>query len=483
MITDTEQHVLDVMLSKKQYTDAIEYAYKKCTQSVKRIHVQVLDGGTLPSPGYGMIYYIHVTVLGSNEPSSTSQWRSKPVSTWLKDRTWTDAGLVLSRSNEVDTIIRVEVKRAGWILWDTVVATTDIRLSSGEDTELKLTTGAGYLRLHLRHLVDGKLTTLGDLKALNLKEHRLELRDNCTILLHSIQRAGNQRAVLWLPGRNDCFHHPQVANVFLDNGIDVYILNWRGLASNGRSLGLGTEEWDPRFATHVPSGTFNTMCEDIDAGLLFIKKTKVYEQLFQYSHSTGALLMATYLLTKGNGAFDAFYLNSPFLDWGFVGGNLLEYGLKQIVPGLSTMLPTRANNTVVTSGTGANAFRTKIYSTHEFDTRSNTMIDGHVTAGFINASSECIHRLEKMHAHGQCLTTKPVGCISSRSDDVLVQSEISQRIKWWSRHRPVADVILDTGSHDVFMSCLRSDVDQALDHLRLFLSEVSSGTCPTRMTP
>ena len=193
--------------------------------------------------------------------------------------------------------------------------------------------------------------------------------------------------------------------------------------------------------------------------------------------------MATYLLTKGNGAFDAFYLNSPFLDWGFVGGNLLEYGLKQIVPGLSTMLPTRANNTVVTSGTGANAFRTKIYSTHEFDTRSNTMIDGHVTAGFINASSECIHRLEKMHAHGQCLTTKPVGCISSRSDDVLVQSEISQRIEWWSRHRPVADVILDTGSHDVFMSCLRSDVDQALDHLRLFLSEVSSGTCPTRMTP
>ena len=113
MIADTEQHVLDAMLSNKKYTDAIEYAYKKCTQSVKRIHVQVLDGGSLPSPGYGMAYYIHVTVLGSNEPSKTSRWRSKPVSTWLKDRKWTDAGLVLSRSSEVDTIIRVELKRAG----------------------------------------------------------------------------------------------------------------------------------------------------------------------------------------------------------------------------------------------------------------------------------------------------------------------------------------------------------------------------------
>ncbi len=35
------------------------------------------------------------------------------------------------------------------------------------------------------------------------------------------------RAMLWLPGRNDCFFHAHVANLLDEMGIDLYVLNYR----------------------------------------------------------------------------------------------------------------------------------------------------------------------------------------------------------------------------------------------------------------
>jgi heme A synthase len=77
-------------------------------------------------------------------------------------------------------------------------------------------------------------------------------------------------------------------------GVDVYILNYLGLFTNGPTLCLGTVNLDPRFGSHVPSDSFSAMWEDIEAGLAHIRAQSQYQQILQYSHSTGALIMATY---------------------------------------------------------------------------------------------------------------------------------------------------------------------------------------------
>ncbi len=97
------------------------------------------------------------------------------------------------------------------------------------------------------------------------------------------------------------------------------------------------------------------------------------------------------------------------------------------------------------------------------------MIEAHVTAGFVAAASNAFRHLERRERQGLVLTTKPVGFTTSLADDVLRPMDTITRSKWWGTNRPVPDLILDTGSHDVFLSPLSDDVDRALEHLRLFL--------------
>jgi hypothetical protein len=58
----------------------------------------------------------------------------------------------------------------------------------------------------------------------------------------------NNKAVLWIIGRNDCFMHPHVAKrLYLDQGFDVYVLNW---SSNGMCRKRG---WLVSFCCHIIS--------------------------------------------------------------------------------------------------------------------------------------------------------------------------------------------------------------------------------------
>ena len=454
---------VETLLSNKQYLSAVQYAYQACTTPYERLHVHVSDFVEL-SPSCLSAYYLDATLRHVSTPPALAHWQSRPFR--VSSSGYHDAGLLLYRPHDASVRLTVELKHS-WT--HAVLAQLDLALSDVTDHTAYLRAHGGSVTVRVRHVP--KCSTLADLNAMPRTRYVLPLTNQCSSVLEAITRPGNHRAVLWLPGRNGSFAHPHVAQRFLAAGVDVYILNYRGLFTNGPTLGLGTTHLDPRFGSHVPSGSFSAMWEDIDAGLAHIRAQPQYNQILQYSHSTGALLMTTYLMNRGDGAFSAFYFNSPFLDWGDVGGALKEFVLKHLLPVLLTVVPKM--DMCITTGTGFDADRMRIYATHEFPLVNIPMVASHVTAGFVCASSNAITQLEERHHQNQTLTSKPVGCVGSVSDNVLVHAELMARIAWVGTNTPLPHLVLDTGSHDVFVSPLQEDVNQALDHLSRFLDVVA----------
>ena len=149
--------------------------------------------------------------------------------------------------------------------------------------------------------------------------------DDDNALLQSWRHPDNPNAVLWILGRNDCFMHNHVARrLFFENGYDVFVLNYK-MNGHCRKQGWVT---DPHFNSHNKSGNFDVYIHDISGALQVMADTKDYDILLGYAHSTGGPVLLNYLMEQGDAVFDAFLFNSPFLDWGFVGGDMIEFVLE-----------------------------------------------------------------------------------------------------------------------------------------------------------
>jgi hypothetical protein len=154
--------------------------------------------------------------------------------------------------------------------------------------------------------------------------------DSDNALLQSWRRSSddqNTKAVLWILGRNDCFMNPHVARrLFLEQGYDLYVLNYK---MNGHCR---KKRWvvDPHFNSHNKAGDFDIYVQDIDKSVQLIMEynNDGYEIMLGYVHSTGGPVLLNYMMEKGDTALDAFVFNSPFLDWGHVGGDLCEFVLE-----------------------------------------------------------------------------------------------------------------------------------------------------------
>lgn len=71
-------------------------------------------------------------------------------------------------------------------------------------------------------------------------------------------RRGRKRAVLWVPGRNDTFYHPHVAELLHAHGWQLYVLSYRRMG-HCRRLGLFD---NPMHNSHS-AGDFVEYHEDI----------------------------------------------------------------------------------------------------------------------------------------------------------------------------------------------------------------------------
>lgn len=289
-------------------------------------------------------------------------------------------------------------------------------------------------------------------------------------------------AVLWILGRNDCFMHPHVAQSLFwnsENGkrYDLYVLCY---SMNGCCRQKG---WvlDAHMNSHNKYGDFNHYNDQIEQALSIMKRQD-YQIVLGYAHSTGGPVLLNYLMERGDDAFDAFIFNSPFLDWGFVGGDLVELMLKNV--GLMERMNLLSNDQKLgVSETPEelkdspvrylgqeivfSAWSAKIWTQYHFNFDSRPLYNVPLTGGFCKGVTMVHAKLEQRHKRKKIVTSKPFLCITSRGDDVLKAYETISRADWIGPIR--CEVELDDNGHDVFLSQDVSDTAMAIEMVKSWM--------------
>ena len=293
-------------------------------------------------------------------------------------------------------------------------------------------------------------------------------------------------AVLWILGRNDCFMHPHVARALFWNPsnsekrYDLYVLNY---SMNGCCRRQGWVR-DAHLNSHNKYGDFNRYNDQIAQALSIIKGGGDYETVLGYAHSTGGPVLLNYLMECGDddNAFDGFIFNSPFLDWGFVGGDLTELILEHVgfmeKLGMLSMdkklgvavTPEELKDTPVRylgQDIVLCSWSAKIWSQYHFDFDTRPLYKVPMTGGFAKGVTAVHVKLEGRHKQKKIVTAKPFLCITSRGDDVLKAAETTSRADWIGPNRD--EVELNDNGHDVFLSQDCGDTAMAIDMVKCWM--------------
>jgi alpha-beta hydrolase superfamily lysophospholipase len=228
--------------------------------------------------------------------------------------------------------------------------------------------------------------------------------------------------------------HPHVAKVMLDQGFDLCVYNY------GSSLGATPADRHV-FASHRPSGTFDGLVTEM--GSVVKELQTKYMNIVVYAHSTGALILTNYLL------------ETP------------------MTPFMMDVLK-RSPDLVLQSGNTFDSWHARLHTQHEYDAeRYRSYQSVHITLGYVMAAQRVINKLETLHHHEKLfVTTVPVCLLTVRDDDTLDAVETIRRTGWLGPSDVlVPHLILDHGSHDVFLSPLVYEVQAALNHFEFFLCQ------------
>jgi alpha-beta hydrolase superfamily lysophospholipase len=287
--------------------------------------------------------------------------------------------------------------------------------------------------------------------------------------------AKNTKAVLWLPGRADAFFHPHVGRAFDAAGYDVYVLHYHHVGVCRRQ-GLFT---NPYLTSHILSGSMDEYVGEIEHALAQVKLFKAYASVLGYAHSTGAPILCNYLLRKGDAAFDGFVFNSPFFDWGAVGGEVVEQVLERTVPWLARVGLQRYTDPFGPfKPDSPNAYAAKIRADYEFDPRDRPLFGTPTTVGFIVGVDKIQTELQAL---SKPLTSKPLLLLTSKSDSVLMWDEIVTIVKKVAAETATEVKVFNANAHDVFISPDKVDTDAALTALSKWLATKSPGMSGSTM--
>lgn len=207
------------------------------------------------------------------------------------------------------------------------------------------------------------------------------------------------------------------------------------------------------------------------------------------AHSTGGPVLLNYLMDNGDSAFDGYIFNSPFLDWGFVGGDMIEFALEHM--GTMEKLEHLSNDTKIGVAMTPEAIKdapikylgqdivlsgdwsARSWSLYYFEWGARPLYKVPMTVGFANGVTAVHRKLEARHNSKKPVTSKPFLCITSRGDDVLKVPETLSRADWIGPSR--WEVELNDNGHDVFLSHDVSDNNMALDMVAAWLKHVRLG--------
>ena len=142
-------------------------------------------------------------------------------------------------------------------------------------------------------------------------------------LLRHIQAPANKRAILWIPGFNDSFHNHTFVEGMMNEGYDIWLLDLRRCGACRRAFPGGTAPLDYHHASDL-----REYFEEVHKAMDIIKSREpAYDNIVGYAHSTGGLVLLEYALEFTDSEFSGFVFNSPFLDWGYIAGQLININM------------------------------------------------------------------------------------------------------------------------------------------------------------
>ncbi len=314
----------------------------------------------------------------------------------------------------------------------------------------------------LRALASRQWVTAEMIEQASFLEFNVPLRRNVRsplerAVLTSFMEEGNNKALLWIPGRNDSFYHVHILDRLLATGFDVHALDLRR-CGRAKVATDGVTETTPELLGH-DSYDFGEYNEEIDAVLKFLKSPqpvsaaaagkgaprdighggcgKVYDNIVCYAHSTGGLVAASYGARHGDdpgawrGAIDGFIFNSPFFDWnlpwyqGLLTRNINLGTGDQRNPGLLK------RDLILSEGGQRSEYSMKLFESYGFPSpKLKSLNELHVTAGWTAAVS----RVQDALVDGRLRLPphKPALVLSTMADEVLNQESISNRTPFLS---------------------------------------------------
>ena len=174
-------------------------------------------------------------------------------------------------------------------------------------------------------------------------------------------------------------------------------------------------------------------------------------------------------MTHGDGAFDAFVFNSPFLDWGRVGGRLNRWIL-MYAPAMLTRLRVWTDETELLGGGGPSSWALQLFSQYPFDPRARPLFTVPLTIGYCRGVSTVQRAMRRRSRLGTALTRKAFLVLTSMHDDVLHGDEMAVAAHAIGPSRTL--VQLPRARHDVFVSADAAVVTASLQHVKAWLTSV-----------
>lgn len=266
----------------------------------------------------------------------------------------------------------------------------------------------------------------------------------CTVVRKESDCDDKRIGVLYIHGFNDYFFQSEMGDRFVDSCYSFYAVDLR---KYGRSLRDGQRPYQAR--------NINEYYADIDSTLTIMHNDGI-KRVVLMGHSTGGLIVASYLNVKPDTAIRAVILNSPFLEWN-MGGFMKKVAIPT-VSFLGRLFP----NLSISQGDGTAYAESLLEDYHgewSYDTDLKTIHPRNVTAGWIRAISRAQKALRK-HSAIAC----PVLLLhSNRSvdgakwtpehntgDAVLNVEDIARIGK--ELGPDVSEVTIDGGLHDLVLS-------------------------------
>lgn len=253
------------------------------------------------------------------------------------------------------------------------------------------------------------------------------------------------KAVLYIHGYNDYFFQAEMGREFNNSGYGFYAVDLR---KYGRSLLPEQRRYEARDMSEYFA--------DIDSAVTRMRRDGVTDIVLM-GHSTGGLISSLYMEHRPAQEIKAMILNSPFLDWNFIG--FMRNVAIPMAASVGKWLPDIEMSQGDDTTYGESLLKSK-HGEWEYDTTLKLLEPAPITLGWVHAIDAGHKRLMKngrvidvpiyLMRSRRSVSPKGWSMEANSGDAVLNVDSISSRGRRLGSH--VTEAIVESGLHDLLLS-------------------------------